>query len=398
MIDRLNPYTKKSDLPRFAKAVVAGKSPEPTPDASVWRRICETFWALIQPFLQRPCRTAWVGVGVISITLLLLTIIVKVTHRDGRVIATLSAPDDAVVQIKQAASDHDRPLSEKPAYQDPDIRDVNGRFEVGNPERQVALGALEVGGTIRFHGQTSRDANVTRASELPADAFRLLQVDLNSRSPVTDHQLAALKQLEDLQSLDLSATPVVDDQLKHIAEIKTLRWLYLARTTVSNHGLAHLHGLLRLETLSLSNSAVTDMGIASLPVFPAMNKLVLEDTNIGDAGLAAFDRFPKLQQLFLRSSMVSDEGLRHLRNTPRLTHLSLQETSITDRGLLHLKSLKELRQLDLQFTLTTRQGIDVLQAALPNCAIQWVASTPQAAWLHDPSSRPRLPSIPTTDK
>ena len=77
-------------------------------------------------------------------------------------------------------------------------------------------------------------------------------------SGLSDAELASLKKLARLESLDVSENPRVTD--KGLATVKTfdrLQALYLARTSVSDKGLAELKGLEGLRTLYLGGTRVT---------------------------------------------------------------------------------------------------------------------------------------------
>jgi hypothetical protein len=51
------------------------------------------------------------------------------------------------------------------------------------------------------------------------------------------------------------------------------------------------------------------------------------------------------------------------------------DTRITDAGLESLNSLKDLHNLHLENTSATAEGVRRLQAALPNCQVDWTPRT-----------------------
>ena len=55
----------------------------------------------------------------------------------------------------------------------------------------------------------------------------------------------------------------------------------------------------------------------------------------------------------------------------KLGWLYLSNTKVSDAGLEHLKEMKELRYLGLTGTNVTDKGVKELQAALPDCKIEW---------------------------
>ena len=53
------------------------------------------------------------------------------------------------------------------------------------------------------------------------------------------------------------------------------------------------------------------------------------------------------------------------------TAVDFSYSKVTDAGLVHLKGMTDLRSLDLRNTEVTAEGVKALQAALPECRIQW---------------------------
>lgn len=68
-------------------------------------------------------------------------------------------------------------------------------------------------------------------------------------------------------------------------------------------------------------------------------------------------------------AQITDAGLAHLKALTSLETLRLDNTQITDEGLEHLKGLTSLKYLNLQGTKVTPAGITELKHALPNCSI-----------------------------
>ena len=87
---------------------------------------------------------------------------------------------------------------------------------------------------------------------------------LAAHSSVTDGRLVHLKELRNLESLDLSSTRVTDAGLVHLKGLTNLQALTLDRTQVTDAGLVHLKGMTNLEKLRLEETQVTDTGTAEL--------------------------------------------------------------------------------------------------------------------------------------
>ena len=220
---------------------------------------------------------------------------------------------------------------------------------------------------------------------------------LAANSSVTDGRLVHLKELRNLESLDLSSTRVTDAGLVHLKGLTNLQELTLDRTQVTDTGLVHLTRLNNLETLWLP-IFVTDAGLVHLKGLTNLKDLTLHGMRGTDAGLVHLKGMTNLQVLNLSFTQITDAGLVHLKGLTNLKELDLQVTQITDAGLVHLKGLTRLQSLDLfsNFQITdsglvhikgltnlkqlnlgsafskseiTDAGVAELQKALPNCEI-----------------------------
>ena len=92
---------------------------------------------------------------------------------------------------------------------------------------------------------------------------RIVGVDL-SDSTITDADVSRLKELTNLEDLNLDRTAVTDAGLVHLSRLPYLHWLSLTGTEVTDGGLAHLSKLTHFEQCWLDGTAVTDKGIAEL--------------------------------------------------------------------------------------------------------------------------------------
>jgi len=81
---------------------------------------------------------------------------------------------------------------------------------------------------------------------------------------ITDPGMEQLKDLKNLQHLNLTSTPVTDSGLEFLKGLTNLRLLSLCNAQVSDAGLEHLESLQKLVTLDLTGSKVTATGVAAL--------------------------------------------------------------------------------------------------------------------------------------
>jgi hypothetical protein len=98
---------------------------------------------------------------------------------------------------------------------------------------------------------------------------------------------ALLKDIQNLQELNLSNVELKDADLANIAGLKNLERLNLSGSTVTDAGLAHLKNLAGLTHLNLFNTKVTDAGLKHLGGLKNLKNLYLFETKATDAGVAA---------------------------------------------------------------------------------------------------------------
>jgi hypothetical protein len=240
-------------------------------------------------------------------------------------------------------------------------------------------------------GAQPRTDDALRLFEMQPSVRRL---DIND-SQVTDAGLESIEGLKRLEWLDLRDAPLVTDAgLKHIRGLSRLRQLLLRRTSVSDAGMVYLKDLKDLQVLDLGMTKVTDAGLknvaeltrlrmvlfwsnkiedAGLTYIQRMTQLEILDLGfapVTDAGLEKLQHLEQLHSLGLRGSAVTDAGLSHLEGLRQLRELDLYKTRITDAGLKHLEGLSNLQQLRLGETQVTAEGRKKLQRSLPSCKIE----------------------------
>jgi Leucine-rich repeat (LRR) protein len=125
--------------------------------------------------------------------------------------------------------------------------------------------------------------------------------------------------------------------------------------------IAHLKGLTGLKSLDLGTSQVTDTGLGQMTALTGLQTLDLGGTRVTDSGLQHLTVLTELQELDLQRTRVTDVGLSHLRNMKALRELNLASTRTRDVGIVYLKGLTALRRLDLQFTDIGDAGLGYLK-------------------------------------
>ena len=192
---------------------------------------------------------------------------------------------------------------------------------------------------------------------------RIIGVDLTG-TQVTNAEIEQLKELPNLQSLNLSETSVTDGELRtsqgvHQSSITGLgpypdkqAWDCPPHRPESydtgprehpGHrcGLEATKDFINLQWLSLWNTQVTANGLKHLGGLSQLQWLDLASTKVTDAGLEHLRDLTNLQTLDLGRTQVTDDGLQHLNALTQLQTLDLMRTFVTDVGLEHLKGFDQ---------------------------------------------------------
>jgi Leucine-rich repeat (LRR) protein len=149
-------------------------------------------------------------------------------------------------------------------------------------------------------------------------------------------------------SVDLSDTPVRDNMLAAIAVFPHVQTINCTNAHhITGSGLAALRGLNNLETLYLVDTQVDDAGLRHVRHLTSLKTLQLGHTQITDAGMPALDSLEQLQTLSIANTAVSDKGLVQLRDLRHLSTLILRDTKTTRSGVQELRRmLPEVRVVD----------------------------------------------------
>ena len=162
---------------------------------------------------------------------------------------------------------------------------------------------------------------------------------LNMHGSAENSDLAYLKDIKRLRSLNLGDTQVTDAGLAHLKDLKGLKALKLYRTQVTDAGIVHLKEINGLQELGLWRTQVTDAGLAHLKDIKTLQYLNLEETPVTDAGMVHLKDLKGLKTLYLHDTKVTAAGMAHLKDIKGLQELDLWGTRVTDAGLAHLKDL-----------------------------------------------------------
>jgi sugar lactone lactonase YvrE len=207
---------------------------------------------------------------------------------------------------------------------------------------------------------------------------RIVELDLNERTD--GHKEPTPKPLSDR---------VTDDWLKRLAGQDLLRNLQLSGTAVTSAGLIHLKDLKNLERLNICLTACTDEGFEHLAGLTKMKRMTICASKITGSGFAHLGGMKQLESINLHSAPASDEGLAAIGKLTSLLRLEVVHTQVTDTGLKHLATLKNLRQLHIHGPQTTEAALafvgnlkelyelDVYDRAASNQTLEQIAKLPK---------------------
>lgn len=116
--------------------------------------------------------------------------------------------------------------------------------------------------------------------------WRAANVRLATTKP--DPQIfTLLKDVKNLQELDLAGVALSDADLAQIGTLTNLRVLHLEKTPTTDAMLAHLKALKNLVYLNLYGTQITDAGLPTLKELSNLKSLYVFETKVTDAGIAA---------------------------------------------------------------------------------------------------------------
>ena len=242
------------------------------------------------------------------------------------------------------------------------------------------------------------------------EQLRVLQL---SGTAVTSAGLVHLKDLTNLERLNVCLTTVDDEGLKHLAKLNKMKRLAVCSSKVTGSGFAHLEGMKEIESINLHSSPASDAGLEAIGKLTSLKRLEIVHTKVTDAGLIhlaglknlrqlhvhgpettagalpfvgelkelyeldVYDKaasnatceqiakLPKLRQLMLTGGPVDDAGVRYLSGLATLEELSLDSSKITDASVETLAGLKSLRKLRIRGTGISEAGVRKIRVALP---------------------------------
>ncbi len=262
------------------------------------------------------------------------------------------------------------------------LQELSGPLVVSLAGTQVSDAGLEQLQRLRVVGiNLEICGRVTDAGLKHLRHVKPLRVLVFTGTGVTDAGLGHLAANESLLALDLELCDgITDDACEPLGGMLQLRSLVLKksgfeRRRISDAGLQQLRNLSQLELLNLYGNSVTDAGLVHLRPLTKLRELNLSLLPITDAGLrqlqplAALERLELLYSEGFAGPTLSDGVVEFLEPLSNLTALDLTGAKLTDVGLARLRVLKKLTMLQLVRTGVSEDGLRDFRQALPNCDV-----------------------------
>jgi hypothetical protein len=174
-------------------------------------------------------------------------------------------------------------------------------------------------------------------------------------------QLARLRNLEWLQLLG----GFENAGLESVGKLTRLRFLlFTSHQPVTDDDIAHLRNLNQLTQLHLGNTQIGDAALEMISTMHLLQKLSIDKMpNITDVGMG------RSRNQELPGAQITEVGIRNLRNLPNLKSLGLNGAAITDESLTVLEKFPHLEELSVRRTSVSDEAVRSLQQRRPNLKV-----------------------------
>ncbi len=177
-------------------------------------------------------------------------------------------------------------------------------LRLGEPpgaQHAIAELILDQGGSLFLGDPLKAEWLIASHEELPLWEVVIRGVEFLANTEVGDSDLALLRDLRNLELLDLRGTKVSDDGVRCLEEFVELRSLSL-NNRISSKGLSYVAKLKELSELAIYGGTITDAGIAELEKLSGLKRLTLQEVQIPGDGLARLKKALSECEVFLQIS------------------------------------------------------------------------------------------------
>jgi len=277
------------------------------------------------------------------------------------------------------------------------------------------------GAPVRNDSKESSVGKKTESLKKIRDSGNLVELDAQRRiriifpkDGVTEESLSLLKDIPDLDDLQISGIKLTDKNINSLSGLSQLQRLRLSGNSITDEGLKKLnfimdnlyelelisqdsvHGdfLIRssvnsklnklqffavpveddafktlrhytnLHTLTIVDAPVNDAGLKNISGCIAIQELILQAGNFTDAGVASLSKLTNLRSFhgWSQRKPLTDECLRAFSKLPKLSNLALGNAPVTDDGLSYLRNSTQLESIMLSSPKITDRGIQNIKS------------------------------------
>ncbi len=253
-------------------------------------------------------------------------------------------------------------------------------------DESIAKALKEKGGTVVVTKGVVTSVELGNCSTWTDDDFRQLGQlaglkSLSIGAGLTDHTLALLGGLAELETLQTNESRMTDEGVKTLLplrKLKIVKFFHPAKE-FTGAGLVHLAELPNLERLTVAGSpAFGDEGMAAACTLTNLKELRTWHAGQTIEGVRKLKGLKNLKSLTLGQRLaykppttVSDETIAVLVDLKTLESLRLEEARLKFDALVQLKQLPDLKSLVLEGIDLPEADVEKLRAALPGVKLQW---------------------------
>ena len=189
------------------------------------------------------------------------------------------------------------------------------------------------------------------------DRLRNLQL---SGTAVTSAGLVHLKDLKNLERLNVCLTACSDEGFEHLAGLTKMKRMTVCASKITGSGFQHLAGMKELESINLHSSPASDDGLAAIGKLPSLRRLEVVHTQVTDVGLAKLVGLSNLRQLHIHGPQTTENALPFLGSLPELYEFDVYDKAASDATCVQIAKLPKLRKLMLVSGVFTDAGVKEL--------------------------------------
>lgn len=150
--------------------------------------------------------------------------------------------------------------------------------------------------------------------------------------PVDDAMVAAMTDLDSVETLIFDEGAVTDKAIETIAKLPKLQHLRLRLSPIGDEGMKQIATIQSLWYLNLPHAECTAEGVRELAALHGLRQLRLGSSNLGNDVTREIAKIPSLRGVHLIGIPVTDEGLKTLAAMKYLESLYLDDSAVTEAG------------------------------------------------------------------